>query len=367
MNFFKKIFKKKAIPDLVIETYEDFWKWFVIHEKEFFSIVKKGGGERIESQFFAKIGPKLNELKSGIFYLTGVLDDTTVDLILTADGNIANFYVIEELVAASPELENWKFRAHKPSAGINGTAISMGGFDFSSENMSFYANDLERYPDEIDITIVHDDYTEATRQEIINGSYIFLDNFLGEIQSITIIDNIKFLSKKEASKELVPIGKLESFLIWREKEFIEKYEGVRRDTENDTFSSMEATLKNGYPFIAIINTDLLAWEAKASHPWILRLEIKYIGNEKGMPNTDDYKLLNVIEDEIDVNLKDYEGYLNIGRETASNSRNINYACKNYIKPAKISDVIKKKYADDFEISFEIYKDKYWQTFEKFIE
>jgi len=366
MSFFKKLFKKKEEKVIVkINTYKDFWDWFLSNEQDFFEVIKKGGSENIAASFFDKIGPKLNELKEGLFYLTGMLNDETVDLILTADGNIKNFYVIEELVAASPNLPNWKFRAHKPSSGIKNTAISMAGYDFSGKNMHFYANDIEGYPDEIDITIIHDDYAEENRKEIINGSYIFLDNFLGEIKSITFIDNITFKSKNEAEKELVPLEKLESFITWREKEFVEKYEGIRRDTENDFYSSFEATLKDGNPLIALMNTDLLSWEAKASHPWILRVEIKYEGNDRGMPNGVDYDLLNEIEEEIDSQLKDFEGYLNIGRETAGNIRDIHYACKDYLKSAKVSDEIIKKYAKNFDISFDLYKDKYWQSFERF--
>ena len=37
-------------------------------------------------------------------------------------------------------------------------------------------------------------------------------------------------------KELIPISKLKDFLTWREKEFIEKYEGTRHNTENDSYA-----------------------------------------------------------------------------------------------------------------------------------
>lgn len=365
MNFFNKLFKKKKEVTIEIKTCQDFWNWFIIHEKEFFSVVKKGGSDAISIGFFDKIGPKLDALKEGVFYLTGMLNDTTADLILTADGNIANYYLIEELIASSPNLPNWKFRAHKPAAGIKNTAISMAGYEFSSKNIHFYANGLEEYPDEIDITIVHDAYTEENKKDIINGCYIFLDNFLGELKTVTVIDNIRFAAKKEAKEPLVPIEKLESFIIWREKEFIEKYEEIRKNTENDSFSSMEATLKNGKPLIAIVNTDLLSWKSKASHPWILKITLDYQGDKRGMPDNASYTFLNEIEDEINTNLKDYEGYLNIGRETADSRRHIHYACKDYIKPASVTDKIIDKYKPRFTISYDLYKDKYWQSFEKF--
>ncbi len=243
MSLLNKFFKKKV--EKPIKSYQDFWNWFLGNEKKVYKIIKKGGNNNISENFFDKIAPKLDELKEGIWYLTGMLDDNTVDLILTSDGNIKNFYLIEELIATAPKINGWKFKALKPEHNIENVGIEMGGFKFKSENMFFYSNDLKDYPDEIDITIIHDDYNEENKSDIINGSYLFIDNFLGELNSLTIIDNITFKSKNDAEKELIPIEKLKSYIVWREKEFIERYEGVRRNTENDTYSSLEGTLKNG--------------------------------------------------------------------------------------------------------------------------
>lgn len=364
MNFLKKLFKKEEIKP--IESYQDFWDWFLLHENEFYKVVKKGGNNNITTNFFDIIAPKLNELKEGIWYLTGMLDSTTVDLILTADGEIKNFYIIEELIAECPKLDNWKFNALKPSFGIENTAISMVGYEFTSENISFYSNELEEYPDEIEIIIIHDDYTEENKEDIISGTYLFIDNYLGELNSLTIIDNITFKEKPEAEKKLIPIGKLESFIKWREKEFIEKYESIRRNTENDSYSGIEGILENGNTLIATINTDILNWDAKASHPWILSLGLKFDGEQNnGFPDEEMYQLLNEIEDEINYELKDVDGYLNIGRETANNLREVHFACREFRKPCKFFDKIIKKYANKIEIEYEVYKDKYWRSFERF--
>lgn len=365
MSFLKKLFKKEE--DKPIESYQDFWDWFLINEKEFYKIVKKGDGNKITTRFFDKIAPKLNELKEGIWYLTGMLNDNTADLILTADGEIQNFYVIEELISCAPKLNNWKFRALKPEHEIENVGIDMTGFSFTSDNIFFYANDLKDYPDEIDITLIHDDYNEENKTDIINGCYLFLDNYLGELKSITIIDNIEFKNKSEAEKELISIEKLKSFIVWREKEFVEKYEGTRKNTENDSYSSMEATLKSGNKMVAVLNTDLLNWDAKASHPWILIFEMKFNGEgNNGFPDNETYNFLESIEKEINLELKDFEGYLNIGRETAENVREIYFACKEFRKPCKVADKILSKYSKNLEINYNIYKDKYWNSFERFM-
>lgn len=361
MSFLKNIFRKKDEP---IKSYDDFWTWFQNNEKDFYDIVKSR--QNIEKGFFDKLSPKLGELKEGYFYLTGMFDENTVELVLTADGNTRNIVFIEELVASAPNINGWKFTALKPALNIEDVSIEMAGLKFNSENLYFYSNDLPNYPDEIDICIIHNDMNDDNRQQIINGTYIFLDNYLGELDFVNNIDNLQVIAKSEAKKELVSIEKLKDFLNWRQKEFVEKYNGVRYDTENDEYSMMEAELESGNILLAVINTNLLEWDRKASHPWLAAMTLKYDGSKNnGMPNNADYELLGSIEDEIMLSLKDKDGNLNIGRQTASNERDIYFACKDFRKVSKTLYEIQKKYGDRFEIEYDIYKDKYWQTFERF--
>lgn len=361
MDFLKNIFGKKDKP---IKSYSDFWDWFQKNEKFFFDVVKYQ--KNIEEDFFDKLSLKLDELKDGYFYLAGMLDENTAELVLTADGNTKNIVFVEELVDSAPKIEGWKFTAHKLPSNIKDVNIKMGGYEFNEKNINFYSNEFPEYPDEIDITVIHDDLTEENKPQISNGTYIFLDNFLGEIDFLINIDSLKIIGKYEAEKEPVPISKLKDFLTWRQKEFVEKYEGIRYDTENDNYSSLEAELSNGNMLFATINTDLITWDGKASHPWIAVLTLEYNGkNTNGMPNDSDYELLDLIEEEVIIELKDFDGYLNIGRQTADNEREIYFACNDFRKPSKVFFKIQQKYSDSFKIEFDIYKDKYWQSFKRF--
>ncbi|SNS18574.1 Family of unknown function [Belliella buryatensis] len=242
----------------------------------------------------------------------------------------------------------------------------MEDYTFESGNLSFYAIEDRNYPDEVDIVVAHDDYKEEDRITIINGIYIFLDNYLEELNSVTTIDNLTVISKDQAEIDLIPIEKLKDYLIWREKEFLEKYDGIRHNTDNDNYSSLEATLKNGLQLVAIINTTLLDWDSKASHPWILKVEIKYDGSKNnGMPDNDSYEQLNNFEDELMLELKDFDGYLNIGRQTADGERIIFFACKDFRKPSKLLYNLATKHSGKINLNFDIYKDKYWRSFERF--
>lgn len=310
------MFGKKDEP---IKNYSDFWIWFQKNERVFFNVGKSR--QNIEKGFFDQLSSKLAEIKEGYFYLTGMDDDNTVELVLTANGNTKNIVFVEELVQQAPKLNGWKFTSLNPSLDIQNVAISMDGYDFNSDNLFFYCNEHAAYPDEIDISIVHNDLEEENSKQIGNGTYIFLDIFLGELDFVNNIDNLKIIGRHEAEKELIPIAKLKEFLNWRQKEFIEKYEGVRYDTEEDEHSIMEAELESGNMLIATVNTQLLNWDSKASHPWIAAVTFKFDGtHNNGMPNNNDYEILNEIEEGILQQLSDKDGFLYIGRQTANNER-----------------------------------------------
>ena len=361
MSFLKSIFGKNDKP---IKSYADFWAWFQKNEKDFFTVVKSR--QNIEKRFFDKLSPKLAELKDGYFYLAGMDNDNTVELVLTADGNTKNIVFVEELVEQAPKIAGWKFTSLKPPLDIKNVSINMSGYDFNDDNLFFYSNELADYPDEIDISIVHNDLTEENRKQIGNGTFIFLDNFLGELDFVNNIDNLKIIGRPEAEKELIPIAKLKDFLNWRQKEFIEKYEGVRYDIDEDEHSMLEAELESGNKLFAVVNTQLLEWDSKASHPWIAVITFKYDGsNNNAMPSEDDYESLNQIEESILKDLSDRDGYLYIGRQTANTSRDIYFACKDFRKPSKVFFKIQQDYSNKFEIEYDIYKDKYWQSFERF--
>lgn len=361
MNFFSNFFGLKSES---FNSYASFWNWFQKYEKGFFNSIKQG--INIEEAFFDKLASKLKELKDGYFFLAGMYDERTVELVITADGKIKNIVFVEELINSAPQINCWKFTALKPALNIQDVCIEMAGYSFHDKNIGFYSNESWDFPDDIDLTIVHDDLTEANKPTVSNGCHIFLINYLGELDFANTVDDIDYIGKRDAKKEIIPIAKLKDFLNWRQKEFIEKYEGTWHDTENDTYSVFNAEQENGNTLIAVVNSDLLNWDNKASHPWILDIEIHYDGNDQnGLPNKKMYQFLDRIESEIMSELKDFDGYLNLGRQTANNVREIYFACKDFRKPSKTLHEVQLKYAKNIKIGFDIYKDKYWRALTRF--
>ncbi|TKD65839.1 DUF695 domain-containing protein [Flavobacterium sp. ASW18X] len=368
MSFFKKLFNNAITSKTVIEqpftTYKDFWNWFTQHQETFYKVIAANGD--ITKVFFDELSPKLEVIHPGIWFLCGMYNDTTAELILTPDGIVKNVVFVEELIAEAPELPNWRFTALKPPSIKGESTLEKDGFSFSAVKLNFYSIDDISYPDQISITVTHQDFSEETKDAIFQGVCLYLDNYIGELKFITLIDDITVIHPSQASQELVPINKLKDFLIWREKEFIEKYTGTRRNTDTDNYSLLEATLENGNPLIAVVNMDLLNWDSKASHPWIATFSINYKeALENGMPNQKCLDMMNGLEDAILEELKDEEGYLNIGRETADHLREIFFACKDFRRVSKVLNRYCKN-SDDLELKYTVYKDKYWQSFNRYI-
>lgn len=361
MSFLKKIFGKKE--EVIIGSYQDFWNWFMQHEKSFFERIKNNNV--VSEKFIDPVIENLQKLNQQFYCLAGMYNENTAELVISAEGDIKTFVFVEELVAAAPAHEQWKFTALKPAIGINEMRIEMNGFQFDDTKISFFNNEQEGYPDEIDLTLVHEDYNEENKNAIENGILIYLDNALGELNTATLIDNVDFCSKEEAGAELIPLKKLPEFLMWREKEFIEKYKGIRYNTDEDKYSALEAEDKDGLPIIAVVNQELLDWDAKPSHPWMVVVTFEYNDGNNGMPDQETYELMNKFEDELISRLPDSEGNLNLGRQTYKSERKIYLACKEFRHSSKTIVELIHSYRDRLSVSYTIYRDKYWMTMNRF--
>ncbi|MGN7723521.1 DUF695 domain-containing protein [Chitinophaga sp. 22620] len=360
MSFLSKLFGTREKTD--IRDNASFWKWFARHEREFYRVLHKG--KEIDSRFMDKVIPPLHQLNEQFYSLAGKYDEHTVEMVISAEGDIKSFVFVEDLVAAAPALPGWKFTALKPGLGFADIEIGMNGYTFSSRNISFYSNENPEYPDEIDITFVHTDYNGENQKEIGNGIVIFLENALGELATATLIDAIQFGGAD--GQTLIPLEKLEDFLRWREKEFVEKYKGTRSNKDSDLYAVVEGRNSYDMPLIACINSELLEWDAKPSHPWMLVIEHTFEYDGNGMPSADMHEALADFEDGLLDALHEKDGHLYLGRSTEGGSRFIFIACREFREISRQTAAYLEKYPAKKDVNYRIFRDKYWMTMEKFI-
>ena len=341
---------------------EDFWNWFEKNADQFFEVIKSQ--KSISRDFIESVSMQLNKLRNGFFILSGMYDDHTAELIITADGNVTAIPFIEELVTSAPALLNWRFTALKPPTDREDFEVAFSQASLSAENLFFTYNAHAKYPDLIDIDVVHADIIDATKRLYTQGIFIFLENYIGEMECIDLIDSIDVKATHKADGELIPMSKLSSFLKWRHKEFVEKYDQVINSTEEDTYVGYESESRDGNTVIATINTKLLNWEHIAAYPWITILTLNYNNESNGMPNDEDYQYLDDLEERVNTLMTENQHCLNIGRETGESRREILFATKDFRKVVKIMDEVAKQ-ESPFKITYDVFKDKYWRSLDRF--
>jgi len=361
MNFLKNLFSKSSSDGEGI--YADFWNWFLKREKEFARILWER--DEVEDKFLKVLTARLKEVHPGLRVLVGVMNEM-IDLTITADGNVKVIVFAEELASAAPEIDGWRISALKPPEPMDRLYLEMRDLIFDIHKLSFYSNEPEGYPDMVDITVVYSERNEKNAQVVETGVFVFLDHLLGELEFAEAVDKVQIVGPEDAVRETAPISKLKDYLAWRKEEFVEKYEGSRYDAETDGYVALNGNLPDGTPLIATVNSALLAWDGKASHPWILRVKVAYTVTAGGkMPDMATYEQLDKLEEEINGALKNDEGYLNVGRQTGGGVREVYFACRDFRKPSKVIDQLTVAYAGKFKITFDLYKDKYWRSFERF--
>jgi hypothetical protein len=367
MNFLKKLLTKKT----TVPAGQPFWEWFGENEADSFLAVKSKDSHRINDRFLKAVMPRLQAVCENLYCEIGMYDDTTAELVISAQGDVKSFVFAEELVAQSPTLTRWKFTALKPALGVHNNSIHIGGYVFNCQNFGFFYVDDPQYPDEVMLSFVYPDFTEENKDIVTQGVFLLLETVLGERDAAILIDHATVKSPSPDDKELISMEKLIDFLNWKEKEFVEKYQGVRHQTENDNYSGLEGEDADGLPSIGVVNHDLLEWDAKASHPWMLVIEIDYTKTkgvkDKGMPDEKHYQSMNRLEEELIRQLPDSAGYLSLGRETYKGKTTLYMACKEYRIASKTTHDLLQRYKELLACSYEIYKDKYWRTMEKFRE
>lgn len=342
MGIFGKFFPREEKDPI-----KAFWHWFVSQEAMFFQVMKNKGD--VIERVLDELTPRLHKVNPSFFSEIGMASDTVAEIIVTAEGHVRDFVFVENLIRSAPALPHWKFTALKQPAGWR---IDMNGYTFDEQTISFFSEPLPEYPDDVCLKFVHRDFSEDQRKTMNSGTYIFVNNFLGELAAATQIDTLEVVPAPPG-QELIPVSELPAFLAWREKEFVEKYSGSAPAEEHSNYAVLEGTV-NGLPLVAAVNRELLQWDAKPSHPWMTVIDIAYRVASNGMPGKDSVEAMHAFEN----SLPQQSGWLNIGRQTGDGHRKI-YIASNEFR--KISEAVASVIAayPQLKASYSITRDKYW--------
>ncbi len=344
--------------ELAAKLYADFWAWFAQNASSFHKIIKRGDFTEMEEKFLDSVIPHVKAMNEDFTCMVGMIEDDIAELIVTPDGIVYAIPFVEEFIAAAPAIEGWTFTALKPNISDNdeGFGISMADYEFNAQTLSFYSPIDTAYPDSIQIILVHQDFKVADKEVLLHGAFIFLDNYLGELKVVTMIDDVEVSGKPTNGEELIPITKLKSFLEWKAKEVTEKYEKITHSTAHDSFKVVMGKYPDGRMLFGSFNEVLLEWDKTPAYPWIAEISMFF---------DEESELIQEIDEELTALLPEVEGHLYIGRKTVGDRKDVYFACKDFRKPAFALREFIAKYEDDLQVEVSILKDKYWKAFQAF--
>ena len=163
---------------------EKFWEWFCKNSAEIFDF------EKDQEAIFDKIQAELGKIDVNLTFEISSKKDSKRDFILSADGILSLFPVVEALFSAKPALPEWNFVKFRPRRAI-GNSIRLGN--------------IELFPRDVRFLLVDEDDDENDKIGIVlflrgfDGSalfnqigFLFLDECLGEFDVETKVGGISF-------------------------------------------------------------------------------------------------------------------------------------------------------------------------------
>ena len=174
---------------------EKFWEWFCKNSAEIFDF------EKDQEAIFDKIQAELGKIDVNLTFEISSKKDSKRDFILSADGILSLFPVVEALFSAKPALPEWNFVKFRPRRAI-GNSIRFGN--------------IELFPRDVRFLLVDEDDDENDKIGVVlflrgfDGSalfnqigFLFLDECLGEFDVETKVGGISFKSFDSQSKNFL--------------------------------------------------------------------------------------------------------------------------------------------------------------------
>jgi hypothetical protein len=190
-----------------------FWDWFAKNEGRFRSI-DPSEEEELLDLFESHLHKYDAELT---FEISGLMEDGTNELIISAEGFCSHFPKVEALVSASPAFPNWKIMAFKPAQGFD--------FTYEADDLTLDPGQLwflplrsKSTPEVLGLRVGVPGLDEHDVACVENAVWIILDTGLGEKVCAERIKHLEVVTLPEHAKDGGYIGlpEISEYLAWRD-------------------------------------------------------------------------------------------------------------------------------------------------------
>lgn len=115
----------------------DFWRWLSAHRAQIHAEIKGPGAPTDHSWSIKELGRRLQLVDGGLVHEIGMADDSTIELIISADGITEAFPAVIELVKSAPQLNGFKITAFRPRWPDDGLQLQVAGQTITDELLTY--------------------------------------------------------------------------------------------------------------------------------------------------------------------------------------------------------------------------------------
>lgn len=184
------------------DVIDNFWIWFKKNEKQLRKF------EENPDKYLTEILAEVKKIKPGLAIEFEPPKNGIINMTVSADGDIALFDMVRDIVAKAPKIKGWKFiafRQRMPLEQIKTMKLKAQNHELDPNNMKFFPIVSG---DSLDIIIYAEGITESNFNQVAYGGLLLLDNLLGEYDCVTKVRNYDFQNmpaKKEELEGLLPL------------------------------------------------------------------------------------------------------------------------------------------------------------------
>ncbi|MBD1394408.1 hypothetical protein [Mucilaginibacter glaciei] len=191
---------------------KEFWNWFVANHLDYERLDQLKNESR--DDLLDKFEIQLHKYCDQLYFEIGGEPDGSIELIITAEGNIEYFKTVENLIACAPDVPNWEFIAFKPQVKGHFKA-EWGPIELDTNSLCFNPSNKS---DELGIAIIVyvKDYRSEYEEDCYDCLFKMLDTILGEKSFALDIKKviIESYDPKLSDDDVIPILKLPDYVRW---------------------------------------------------------------------------------------------------------------------------------------------------------
>jgi hypothetical protein len=189
-----------------------FWQWFSDHQSEFNNLSKP------DEPFWDVALEQIKKVDERLWIELSGKGDPIREFIVTAEGHVEAFPVVEELISLAPKIDGWVFMALKPPMGFAFTSRYEGTL-FQPSRMWFLPLRSASDPQSIGIRIGVEGLEPMDRTVAHTAVLHILDTAIGERSAALDIQHteVSELPPDPESLGYIELPELTDYIAWRKR------------------------------------------------------------------------------------------------------------------------------------------------------